>query len=254
MGHKMLGIPNEPPAILGALKDKLGVIPQLSGNILLAEDTKTHQQLISHHLEMTGAAVSIAENGQRAIERTMCDDFDVILMDIQMPVLDGKETIKALKQLGYSQPIYAITSNVLQSDKALYRQLGFQDVLAKPLNIDRLYNVLTKHLSSGMETIRDPSADLAINKCLDELKPFFIACLAEQFNELNNAVTRQNFIQMRKILHDIKGNAGSFGFDQLSDLANDALESVRCHQFESAKPIVAAVVLSIEEILKLEGL
>ncbi|MFT4938340.1 MAG: signal transduction histidine kinase/CheY-like chemotaxis protein [Paraglaciecola sp.] len=250
--HEMQGKLYDLPTIVYESRDRLTAIPQLFGRILLVEDTVVNQQLITYHIEMTGATVSLAENGQQAIERAMCDDFDLILMDIQMPVLDGKQAIKALKQLGYSPPVYALTANVMQSDIEEYCQLGFQDTLAKPLNLEQLYTVLKKHLSTKVKPRSEQQANLAINTRLNELRPMFISSLVQQLKELNHAVTQENFLHMSKILHVIKGSAGSFGFDQLTNLAEDALVSIRRNQFDLATPLVREVVLSIEEIVKHE--
>ncbi|MFT5312610.1 MAG: signal transduction histidine kinase/CheY-like chemotaxis protein [Paraglaciecola sp.] len=251
---KMQGIVCELPTIVYEKKERLTEIPQLFGHVLLVEDTLVNQQLITYHLEMTGVVVSLAENGQQAIERAMCHEFDLILMDVQMPVMDGKEAINALKQLGYNQPIYALTANVMQSDIEEYRQLGFQDTLSKPLNLEQLYAVLRKHLAKEAKISTDPQVRQSFNRRMDELRPMFITTLVQQLDELRDAVAQQNILKTREILHIIKGSAGSFGFQKLTDLANDALISIRRNQLDLAKPLVGQVVSSIAKIIKQEGL
>jgi CheY-like chemotaxis protein len=171
-------------------------------------------------------------------------------MDIQMPVLDGKEAIKALKKLGYSQPVCALTANVMQSDIEEYRKLGFQDTLAKPLDLEQLYAVLDKHLSSKTKPNIEPKVNQHLVIRLKELKPMFIASLTLQLDELNEAIAQDDFLKMGEILHVIKGSAGSFGFDQLTELASDALLKIRKDQFHLAKPLIRELVVSIEEIVR----
>ena len=226
-------------------------IPQLFGRVLLVEDIAVNQELITYHVEMTGAQVVIAEDGQQAIQKAISEEFDLILLDIQMPVLDGKEVIKALKQIGYSQPIYALTANVLQSDVEEYRQLGFEDTLSKPLDLEKLFEVLQKHLPAKPDETQE--VKLSYKKRLKELMPLFIATLAQNVNELNDAIANKDITKLGNILHIIKGIGGSFGNVRLSELANEAAMKIKLNQFEEAKPLLNRLVLNIENIIKKEA-
>ena len=115
----------------GNIAPKPLVIPSLVGNILLVEDTKVNQQSITFNLQQTVAQVDFAVNGLEGLQKALAVQYDVILMDIQMPVMDGKEAIKSLLQLGVSTPNYALTANIMPSDIQSYAALGFMGALSK---------------------------------------------------------------------------------------------------------------------------
>ncbi len=101
--------------------------------VLLVEDSKDNQFLISHMLGAAGVSVEIADDGMDALDLTMNGEFDVVLMDIQMPRLDGNETTKRLRKKGYKRPIVALTANALKGDKEKAMDSGFDDYITKPI-------------------------------------------------------------------------------------------------------------------------
>ena len=105
---------------------------EISGlNVLVAEDNKINQKLVVNMLKRMGHKSTVAANGQEAIDLVKCKKFDVILMDIQMPVMDGLEATRRLRTLGYNDlPIYGLTASVMQRH---YADLGFDDWLSKPI-------------------------------------------------------------------------------------------------------------------------
>ena len=107
----------------------------LSGvRILVAEDSPDNQVLLLQYLSIAGASVEIAENGQVAVEKANQKEFDIILMDVMMPVCDGYEATRELRDKGYSKPILALTANALRGEKAKSLELGCDDHLNKPVN------------------------------------------------------------------------------------------------------------------------
>lgn len=108
--------------------------------VLLAEDGPDNQKLISVLLERVGAEITIVENGQLAIDAITesPDAFDLILMDIQMPEVDGHEATKRLRESGCKIPIIALTAHAMPSDRAKCLSAGCEAYLAKPLNFDEL--------------------------------------------------------------------------------------------------------------------
>jgi PAS domain S-box-containing protein len=113
--------------------------------ILAAEDQLVNQQVLRALLEVDGHAITIAENGQRAVEAARTDDFDVILMDIQMPEMDGFEAadvIRASEERNADTPIVALTANPTREIRELCVQHGMQDCIGKPINLETLNKAL----------------------------------------------------------------------------------------------------------------
>ena len=104
--------------------------------VLLAEDGFDNRQLIGIMLRNAGAEVEIAEDGRQAVDKAQAGSFDLILMDINMPVMDGYEATRLLRSQGYERPILALTANAMAEDTARCLQAGCNDHLTKP--IDRL--------------------------------------------------------------------------------------------------------------------
>ncbi|WP_340680444.1 response regulator [Paraglaciecola sp.] len=225
-------------------------IPTLSGAVLLAQAPANIQCQITHHIESTGARVTLVENGQQVLEQTLNADFDLILMSINMPVLDGIETLKGLRQLGNNTAVYALTSEATAKGKDEFSQQGFKGGLVYPIELPKLYAVLQSHLRSPQQTKSPKNAQSdSLKAKIAELKPIFLASLRTQFGQLNEHIERRDFAQIIKILHIVKGSAGNFGYNNLTDVANSALVSLRLQQFDDAPALLAKVMVCIDKIL-----
>lgn len=121
----------------------------LTGHVLVAEDTPLLQKLLQAMLEKMGVTVTIAENGQEAVTKMMQQSFDLILMDMQMPVVSGIEATRQLREAGYETPIIAVTANVLQKHKTAFEEAGCNGFIGKPFEEKDLQEVLNLYLQKG---------------------------------------------------------------------------------------------------------
>jgi len=123
--------------------------------ILLAEDNPINQEVASGLLELVRLHVSIAENGQSAVEMARCAAYDLILMDLQMPVMDGLEAAKIIRTLPNCRtvPIIAMTAVAFEEDRINCLKAGMNDYLAKPVDPDALYKVILKWLGPAQNTV-----------------------------------------------------------------------------------------------------
>ena len=130
---------------------------RLECRILLAEDSPDNQLLIGSLLRKLGATVTLAENGQRAVELATTsqqanEPFDVILMDMHMPALDGFQATRALREQGYRRPIIALTANAMSGDKQRCRAAGCDDYATKPIRRRKLI----AQIAAQLERVRKP--------------------------------------------------------------------------------------------------
>ncbi len=124
-----------PPA--GLLKNK---------KLLLVEDSLDNQFLVQRFLRDSGVQVTTANNGREGAERALSEPFDMILMDIQMPEMDGYEALKAIRAKGYTLPIIALTAHALREERERAQKAGFDGYLTKPVNKTVLIEKLTSVL------------------------------------------------------------------------------------------------------------
>src|SRR5690606_1700039 len=124
--------------------------------ILIVEDTLANQFLLRSLLKPTGAIVECVDDGQQALDRVHAmkrksQGFDIILMDMQMPVMDGFEAVLRLRQEGCKVPIIALTAGATSSDRERCLISGCQDYLAKPFSRDLLLQIIDKQLRESRE-------------------------------------------------------------------------------------------------------
>jgi CheY-like chemotaxis protein len=122
-------------------------VPSLSGRILLVDDNEDNRNLVVLLIAKTGLEIDIAKNGKEGLKKALAVDYDLILMDIQMPEMDGIEATTRLIASGSRVPIVAFTSNVMKEDIAQYQRAGFSGYIAKPIDRREFYLFLTQQLA-----------------------------------------------------------------------------------------------------------
>jgi len=122
-----------------------------AANVLLVEDGDTNRKLIKLLLEKAGAQVATAENGEVGCQIALRQPFDVILMDMQMPVLDGYSASRRLRDAGLILPIIALTAHAMAGDREKCLEAGCSDYLMKPIDADRMIDVIEKWLPTPTE-------------------------------------------------------------------------------------------------------
>ncbi|MCX6075135.1 MAG: PAS domain S-box protein [Campylobacterales bacterium] len=116
------------------------------GKVLIVEDNEINQLVARDLLESFGLAVSMANNGEEAVEKVKNESYDLILMDLQMPIMDGFEATRKIREFNTSIPIIALSAAVMEHDKALTLDAGMNDHLAKPIDVDELQRLLGDYL------------------------------------------------------------------------------------------------------------
>ena len=114
-------------------------------HILIVEDSADNQLLFSRILLKSGAQVKIAPNGQIGVEIALRENFDIILMDMQMPVLDGYSAIKQLREKSYIKPIIGLTAHAMKDDIKKCLAAGANEVLTKPIDRNKLLETLSHY-------------------------------------------------------------------------------------------------------------
>jgi signal transduction histidine kinase/DNA-binding NarL/FixJ family response regulator len=246
-GTQMLERFEEPSSHAGPHESDTSAIT-LSGRILLAEDGPDNQRLIALHLRRAGAEVTIAENGRIALERLARDQFDLVLMDLEMPELDGCKVAENLRQGGCALPIIALTAHAMSDDRQKCLDAGFDDYLTKPINKAKLLGTIRRHLpAQAPHSFQEPpiTSELADDPELADLLRDFVGMLPQRLDRLFQVLDRRELGELRQLAHQLKGAAGGYGFPHLTARAAQ-LED----QLHNSAPI-DQVTATINEIASL---
>ncbi len=148
---------------------------KFSGQVLVAEDSKTNQKLISLLLKKLGLEPTMVRDGKEAVDEALIQPFDLIFMDMQMPNMDGYEATKELRRNGVATPIVALTAHAMKGDDEKCFSAGCDDYLAKPIKREKLLETIRKYLpsESGVLSERTDLVDSQLDEprqpCSDEV-------------------------------------------------------------------------------------
>ncbi|ATG79022.1 tetratricopeptide repeat-containing hybrid sensor histidine kinase/response regulator [Pseudoalteromonas sp. 1_2015MBL_MicDiv] len=223
------------------LKDK-----QLSGRVLLAEDHPDNRRLISRYLRSIGLEVIAVENGEQAVEQCLQEDPDIVLLDIQMPVMDGRAAFQLLQQCGFQRPIFALTANAMSHEVDDYLTLGFSGYLAKPIDKELFYKTLTQYLGYTKTPQQVEQSDIDMSDLVISFKQSFT---------LENETITQHFIcedfeALQKDSHRILGAAQMFGLDEIAQAAKDLDRALLQKKDNRNKQHIKELVFNLQAILR----
>ncbi|MBI2306264.1 MAG: response regulator [Rhodocyclales bacterium] len=241
----------------------------LSGcRVLLVEDNPLNQEVAQHFLRKAGIEATLAANGAAALEALEQDRFDIVLMDCQMPVMDGYEAARRIRADARFDrlPIIAMTANALIGDRERSLAAGMNDHITKPLAADVLYPTLlhwlmggTGHRSpppsvvsgtkampqEGTEVPRlDPAAAIrnmgGDRELYAQIGPTFLQDLVEQQADLDAALAAGDFPRARRVAHSVKGMSASVGAKRLCQKAQALETACNATNVDAADAIAAA--------------
>jgi len=205
--------------------------PDLDGEILVCEDNHMNQEVIRKHLQRVGLRITIACNGKEGVdivkERAGRGEkpFDLIFMDINMPVMDGLEAAALMTDLGVKTPIVAMTANVLSSDKELYERSNMHDCIGKPFTSQELWHCLLKYITpvgKQQEKQQGKGGEGYGDDILQEMRAIFVDDNQNTFAEFKEAIYANDIPKAHRIAHTLKSNAGTIGKPALQAAALDA--------------------------------
>ena len=223
--------------------------------ILLAEDNAINQKVALKQLEKLGFRADGVGNGREAIDALWSIPYDLVLMDCQMPELDGYEATRLIRKSETMQfksiPIIAMTANAIKGDKERCLEAGMNDYVSKPIRTDDLERVLDRWLSKiqnsktgdratafHKEPALDPGvlSDLAeldqggTDRLIDELGGLFVSTVQERIRKMEQALEVKDFERIRKDAHQLKSSGGNLGATVFSRLC-ESLEELEDGEF-----------------------
>jgi PAS domain S-box-containing protein len=259
-------------------------LKQIQGaKILLVEDNEINQQVAREILEGVGFFVDLAENGKQAVDKVETTEYDIVLMDVQMPVMDGYEATLAIRrEPKFDQlPIVAMTANAMVGDKDRAREVGMNDHVAKPIDPQQLFSALVEWIEPGERDVpqRDPE-----NQSTEETTAFelpdqipgidistgvnrvggnqtFYLKLLQKFShnqdsavsEITTALQQEDVATAERLAHTIKGVSGNIGAMDLHFAAKELESGIKDKGAEAAEELISAVQSQLDIVLSSIG-
>lgn len=253
-----------------------GVSATLDGaRVLVVEDGDTNRKLITLILRRANAEVAEAENGRRGVELALDKPFDLILMDMQMPVMDGYTATTLLREHGITAPIIALTAHAMKGDEDRCMAVGCSDYVTKPVDADTLLQKLADTLDGSprqeaSDAVRDgggksklppaqwdrgfqartplfstlPTEDPDFHEIVEE----FIQRLQKQLAAMQRALESQDFPELASLAHWLKGAGGTAGFPAFTQPARQLESLVQDRQCDEIEATVAELLALAERI------
>ncbi len=206
-------------------------VPRFKGGVrvLLVEDALDNQKLLALYLREAGATVEVAGDGVTACEKAMvAAPYDVILMDVQMPRLDGHHAAARLRSQGYGGVIVALTAHAMAGERANCLAAGCDDFLAKPVEPEALIQTIAKHVGTRNPAAVEAGAPLVSRlaglPAFDQLLREFVQELPARVAAMEADLRTDDVTALATRAHQLKGTAGTYGFPALTEAAR-ALET-----------------------------
>ena len=255
--------------------------------ILLVEDNEINQQVARELLEGAGLPVTIASNGEEAVFAVKEKDFEAVLMDVQMPVMDGYQATKAIRKWeggrrnkGKTEiPIIAMTAHAMTGDREKCLEAGMSDYVSKPIDPEKLYSALVRWIKPGQRVIPEYLVSRTAEKApKDESLPLsgvpgisvksglnrvggnskLYRKLLSKFrrnytgvdNEIRNALDADDLETATRLAHTIKGLAGNIGAQDLHLAALNFEAAIRKNQTENIPGLLTAFSETLDMVLK----
>ena len=202
--------------------------PTFAGDILLCEDNVMNQQVICEHLARVGLKTEVAPNGKLGVEMVKTrarkgeKQYDLIFMDIHMPVMDGLEASAKIFEFDAEIPIVAMTANIMSNDREIYYSRGMSDCVGKPFTSQELWRCLMKYFKpvtwQKEDTAEKQKAD---NELHQKLINNFVKNNAGKYAEIKDAIKAGNFKLAHRLVHTLKSNAGQLNKTLLQKAAEE---------------------------------
>ena len=219
-------------------------------HILLVEDNKINQEIIIGLLDNSGINIDIANNGKEAVDMFVQKNYELIFMDLQMPIMDGYEATKRIRDMekGKNIPIIALTANAMKEDVMRTQKAGMNEHLNKPIDVEKLYSTLLKFISKKVD-----SSEIIVENKDDIVLPIFVNIdisiglshmannkklylkILTDFYTTNKDLKLESLedADLKRVLHTMKGLSANIGATSLNHITKELEETEDKTMFDS---------------------
>jgi len=266
-----------PAGPAGTSKGDTEKIPRKHLRVLIAEDNAVNQKVAVQQLRKLGYTADVVGNGLEVLDTLERIPYDVVLMDCQMPDMDGYEATRRIRgrEQTSGKPrlrVVAMTANAMEGDREKCLEAGMDDFISKPVRIEELEGALERSTPVAPSSTPAPAAESparleTVNgKALDRLRELrapnhpdplaeiidlFIEQTPDLLRSLNEASAQQDAVGLRKAAHTLKGSCGNLGADRMAALCRDLEVAAKQGTLSSARALIARIEQEYQSVKKL---
>jgi CheY-like chemotaxis protein len=189
------------------------ILRNRGSRILLADDSEENRFLIRGYLKDSGCIIDEVENGAQAVEQFKQGAYDVVLMDAEMPVLDGYSATREIRALG-ATPIFLLTAHALREARARGFEAGCTDYLTKPIKKATLLEAINKFVPAG------DRIQVSVEAWLKPVVGGYLEKRRGDVRKLRAALDRGDYATIRTLGHQMSGTGGGYGFEPITEIGN----------------------------------
>ncbi|MBU0987452.1 MAG: response regulator, partial [Proteobacteria bacterium] len=262
---------HEPEVSIETSEQKIRPLRKETLRVLVAEDTPFNQKYIFRLLDRWGYEAVLAENGRKALEALSKESFDLVLMDVQMPEMDGLTATRAIreseKQGGGHIPIIALTAHAMKGDRERCLEAGMDEYISKPISPDRLYHAIQVLVPAKEPSAVDTDASAAILPSFDkqslleafehdwsffkDIVEMFVSDYPAMLDSIIAAVKAKDADTLQQTAHSLKGMLRNFQADAAAEKALSLENMARHGKFEGGEQICQALTQEVAGLKKL---
>ena len=214
--------------------------------VLIVEDTVDNQRMLARFLTRVGASYATATNGEEGIQRALAEEFDVVLMDIQMPVLDGYESTKIMRSKGYRVPIIALTAHAMVDERQRCLSSGCDEILTKPIDPVVLIKTIANFTVSKPVKQADESDIDILSDILDD---FMKSTLPQIYHDMDIAIKTGDVKTLGNNAHKLAGSVAVYKYPKVGEVARNLEKEAKGMARES---VIASLYSEVRDILLVE--
>ncbi|HTY56803.1 MAG TPA: response regulator, partial [Candidatus Binataceae bacterium] len=220
-------------------------------HILLAEDSEDNRVLVQAYLKNTPYQLDVAENGEIAVAKFIGGKYDLVLMDLQMPVMDGYTAVKKIREWERDgqvarTPIVALTAHALKEDAAKSLEAGCDAHVTKPIRKRKLLEAIAEATRNWRDSYEKHVAH--VDPELAPLLPRFLERKRKDITAIRDHLEQQDYETVSVLGHNIKGEGGGYGLDALTTIGSSIEEAARLKDSAQLRELVDALATYLEEV------
>ena len=222
---------------------------QFKGKILLADDYEFNRLFLTEILEKLGVEVDTAVDGEDAVKKALKNDYDLILMDVSMPNIDGIKASQMIKEKK-SLPIIAVTAHAFEEDIKKFLQYT-DDYLSKPVKVENLTKILNKYLPASTSIKNRISKKFNFsNEETKDILETFIVNTQESLTKLKKAVKNNDYQKLYEVFHNLKSSAGALEINEIYEISTELMTKALNKEKANYEEAITIIEQNLQELKK----